>query len=134
MNWRNTEIVIVTGDMPNPCGHMILSVDRNYYHFDGPKPIDFPRRLGTHTDYLSYLSRTNKYELMRRKASISFPDKAEKRLNELLTSKWWYGLFTHNCASFVKEILNAGGNWDAFMEICPKGNFIIEDLRQRLGI
>lgn len=128
LNWNNTEIVIVTGDKPNFCGHMLISIGNEYYHFDGPSFLDYPKRLGNYVDYKNYLARTNKYELMRQRVHVPLHKKAEKRLEELLSKKWGTALFAHNCATFVKEILQAGGNYYAFLEFCPKGNFIIKDL------
>lgn len=131
LNWNRTYVVIVTGEIPNVCGHMLLCVDEQYFHFDGPGPLNPPQYLGDNQDYINYLRRWDKHEFMRRLAPVVYPERAEKKLNELLGKKWFTMLFIHNCATFVKEVLLAGGNFWSFMEICPKGNFIIKDLVEK---
>lgn len=128
-NWRDkplpsidfskASLVLVTGTPPNSCGHVLLYAGNgHYFHFNGPSIFDYPKYL-SENEYRSFLRSENKQELLRRKANISFPDKAAFRLLQLLNGKWLTFLVSHNCASFAGEILRAGGDRHSIPDHCP---------------
>lgn len=41
------------------------------------------------------------------------------KLEELLAAKWTWGVLPHNCASFVEEVVQAGGSDAGLYSNCP---------------
>lgn len=69
--------------------------------------------------YRRYLRETGKTELSRRWVSIKSPDAAQRELDYLLSKPWgWWGI-AHNCATFVEQIVKAGGNDAGLYSNCP---------------
>lgn len=122
LDWNKTALVLVNGTTPNFCGHVLLYVGGgmgHYFHFNGPTLWDYPRFMQSHGEYDLFLSTEKKRELIRRFTPIPHPDKAEKRLHELLNNKWFSVLVAHNCATFAGEVLRAGGNFFDVPDKCP---------------
>ena len=118
-DFADTYAVVVTGTKPNPCGHLILNVGGSvgtYFHVAGviKKP-----RLMTRSGYERYLLENNKAEIKRFKIHISNPGKAMQKLDELMSKTWLWGVLPHNCASFVEEIVHAGGSGAGLYTNCP---------------
>lgn len=141
INWNRTELVLVTGDLPNTCGHILLYVGGPYFHFVGPSPFDYPKVIPSESEYQAFLTGGKKHELMRRRCSVPHPEKAAERLSQLLHNRWLTFVGNHNCASFAAQILHAGGNFYDMPSHCPvldMGSFafferIFGPLRQKLG-
>lgn len=123
LDFSKAQLVLVTGTFPNTCGHMLIyfkgvSLPGLYFHFDGPRLFDKPKFMTSH-EYFEYIRYSHKEELIRKDVSLPNPDGARIRLMQLMHGNWLSFLTAHNCASFVKTIINNGGNFWAFSERCP---------------
>jgi hypothetical protein len=118
-NFSNTNAVVVSGDGPNFCGHLILNVGGNggsYFHVAG---IRTEPKLMSDDGYRRYLKETAKRELKRFQVKISKPNAAMLKIEQLLSVKWTWGVLPHNCASFVEEIVKAAGSPAGLYSNCP---------------
>ena len=118
-NFSNTFAVVVSGDGPNFCGHMILNLGGpggSYFHVAG---LRTEPKLMSEQGYRRYLRESSKRELKRFKVKISKPTDAMLKLEELLSEKWTWGVLPHNCASFVEDIVQAGGSSAGLYSNCP---------------
>lgn len=129
LDLTSTQAVVVSGASWNPCGHMILcagtSSDNSWYFHvagQGVKELmgvwaypKFMREEG----YWRYLRENGKHEIRRIDTCISDPDAAYRKLMSLMASKWFWRVLPHNCASFVKETIQAGGGNLEVLLNCP---------------
>jgi hypothetical protein len=119
-NFDQTYAVVVSGDGPNFCGHLILKVgldaNETYLHVAGVRTQ--PRQMDA-AGYRRYLKETGKREIKRFRVPITKPDDAMRRLEILLSKKWLWGVLPHNCASFVEDIVEAGGSSAGLYLNCP---------------
>jgi hypothetical protein len=118
-HFANTFAVVVSGDGPNFCGHLLLNiggVGGYYLHVAGVRT--YPRIMNQ-SGYFQYLKENNKKELKRFRVEISKPMSAMLKLEQLLSAKWQWGVLPHNCASFVEEIVEAGGSTAGLYSNCP---------------
>jgi len=118
--------VIVSGDLPNPCGHALLFVPSVYAifssdgsYFQVAQMNGFPLILST-KGYLLYLRENKKKELTRYAVSLSDPGAAINRLEETMQKKWLWAVLPHNCAAFVEDICSAGGSSAGLYTNCPR--------------
>lgn len=120
MDCARIGVVAVSGDPPNPCGHLLLAAGsagaQNYFHvaeFRG-----YPRYM-TGSGYARYLSDAGKTEIRRRTLALPDPDGARSFLEHLMANKWtWLGI-PNNCVAFVEEVIAAGGGtWSSYSN-CP---------------
>ena len=129
LDFTLTQAVVVSGASWNPCGHMILcagnsSANSWYFHVAGQGVRElygvygYPKFM-RESDYNRYLSENGKHEIRRMDAQIASPAGAYQKLTELMISKWFWRVLPHNCASFVKEIITAGGGDLKVMLNCP---------------
>lgn len=101
-------------------GHAILKTSiRNGYYFHVAPPIRSNPKYMDEKGYLRYLKEHNKRELVRQWVPLKSPYKAQEKLDELLSKKWTWMVVPNNCASFVKEILKAGGADTGVYSNCP---------------
>lgn len=105
-DWSDTYALIVSGDSFNPCGHALLQVGSDRFHIDGWNYR--PWHL-THAGYLRFLKESGKKQLRKDRIHIPDPLRAQRKLEELSVRPWRWGVVVHNCASFVEEIVQAGG-------------------------
>lgn len=117
LDWSNTQIVLVTGNGINACGHVLLSVGGDFFHYAG-KAHGYPNYIPGY-EYQSYLRINGKKELLRKKLDIPYPKKAQEELEKLMSLKWRYLLVSHNCVTFILTITQAGGNFWNFPPQCP---------------
>jgi len=118
-NFANTQAVVVSGDGPNFCGHMLLNVGGKigvYMHVAGLRTQ--PRRMNE-DGYRRYLKEAGKRELKRFGVTISRPAAAMQKVEQLLATDWTWGVLPHNCASFVEEVVAAGGSSAGLYWNCP---------------
>jgi hypothetical protein len=116
-DFKMTRAVIVSGVPGNFCGHCILHTGGGwYFHVDGGynRPW-FIREEG----YMRYLKENGKHEIRRWIIHIPNPAGAHAKLEELLTKQWLWGILIHNCASFVEEVVKAGGSNAGMYFNCP---------------
>ena len=118
-DFANTYAVVVSGSGPNFCGHLILNVggiNGLYMHVAGIRT--YPRQMDE-AGYRQYLKENGKKEFRRFQVTIAYPQKAMLKLEELLAAKWTWGVLPHNCASFVEEVVEAGGSSAGLYSNCP---------------
>jgi hypothetical protein len=104
-----TYAVIVSGAKLNPYGHMLLNTGGpggTYFQVSGAH--DEPRIMNEQ-QFQRYLKENNKTIVTVSPIEIPEPEKAQLKLEELLSRKWrWLGV-VHNCETMVEEIVMAGG-------------------------
>jgi len=118
-DFANTHAVVVSGDGPNFCGHLILNVGGlggRYLHVAG---IKTEPRMMDEPGYRRYLRENRKKELNRFSVPITNPTAAMLTLEQLLSTSWYWGVLPHNCASFVEEIVRSGGSSAGLYSNCP---------------
>jgi len=116
LNFNEVEAVVVSGDSPNFCGHMILRVDNYYFHVSGV--FNYPMFL-SNTEFDRYLRENNKTEVFRVKRKIFNPRSARSKLKSLLSKKWLWLILPNNCTDFVEEVIGAGENDINLISNCP---------------
>jgi hypothetical protein len=116
-DFKHACAVVVSGDTFNPCGHTLLHTSGDwYFHVAGPNDRPkFMREAG----YKRYLKETDKIEVRRWLVHIPDPAGAHRKLEELLAKQWLWGVLPHNCATFVEEVVQAGGSKAGFYFNCP---------------
>jgi hypothetical protein len=117
--FSTTFAVVVSGAGPNFCGHLILNVGGLgglYFHVAG---VHTEPRMMTEKGYRRYLKENGKTELKRFKVTISNTMAAMLKLEELTSETWAWGVLPHNCASFVEEVVKAGGSAAGLYSNCP---------------
>lgn len=115
-DWRDTWLVVVSGDGPNFCGHALLRAGGYYFHIAGP--FNRPYYM-TEAGYRRYSSEGGKTELFRRHIHLPDPSGAQRKLEELSVKRWPWLVVPNNCVSYVEDILSAGGANDAILSNCP---------------
>ena len=111
--------IVVSGATWNPCGHLLLNVGGYggwYFHIAETK--GYPR-LMDQLGYQRYIHENNKNELSRTFVPLKYPQRSMVKLVELLSRKWSWWLLPNNCASFVEEVLQAGGTTAGLYSNCP---------------
>ena len=116
-DFGHTCAVVVSGYGPNFCGHTLLHVgDAWYFHVAGGyKAPKFMHEDG----YKRYLKENDKREIRRWIVKLPNPQGAHQKLHQLLKKPWLWGVLPHNCASFVEEVLQAGGSNAGMYLNCP---------------
>jgi hypothetical protein len=116
LRWAETRLILMEGS--TLCGHAVLQIGDYYFHFAGPSRVEYPKMF-TAGEFKAYLSQRGKHVIGYYNMDIAFPKLAEAELRNLLDRKWQTFVIAHNCATFVKEIIYAGGNRRPFQESCP---------------
>lgn len=118
-DFKHTCAVIVSGYGPNFCGHTLLHVgDSWYFHVAGG--YDVPKFMHE-SGYQRYLKENDKREIRRWIVKLPNPRGAHLKLHELLKKPWLWAVLPHNCASFVEEVVRAGGSNAGMYLNCPRG-------------
>jgi len=139
LDFANTQAVVVSGASWNPCGHMILctgtsSANSWYFHVAGQGVKElagvwaYPKFMRGDANFNRYLQENNKREIRRLDAHIRNPGGAYSKLMILMAGKWFWGVLPHNCASFAKEIIAAGGGNLTVLLNCPD-----QEVVQKIG-
>jgi len=116
-DFKHTCAVIVSGDGPNFCGHALLHVgDSWYFHIAGGYKVP---KFMHESGYMRYLKENNKREIRRWIVKLPNPDGAHSKLHELINKRWLWGILINNCATFVEEVLRAGGSNAGVYLNCP---------------
>jgi len=134
INFANCWAVVVSGAKWNPCGHMLLccgtnSEDSWYFHVAGQGVREaygvwgYPKFMRGDSNYYKYLADNGKREIRRLNAHIKDPGAAYRKLESLMADRWFWGVLVNNCASFVKEIITAGGGSLEVLLNCPDKEF-----------
>ena len=120
-NFKRSYAVVVSGSTFNPCGHLLLNVGGLggwYFHIGAKKWPDRPRFMDEN-GYKRYLKDNKKKELSRTFVKLPNPDDSNSKLEELLGKQWVWFILPHNCASFVEDVLQAGGTSAGLYFNCP---------------
>jgi hypothetical protein len=116
LDFKMTRVVIVSGYGINFCGHALLYCGGWYFHVAGKYDVPkFMREDG----YMRYLKENGKHEYRRWIIKIPNPAGSHAKLEELLAKPWRWLLLPHNCASFVEEVVQAGGSNAGMYFNCP---------------
>jgi len=108
-DFSDTYIVIVSGAKLNPYGHMLLNTGGKSGNFFQVSDLyGFPRFMNGE-QFQRYLDENNKFIVTVFSVDIPDPQKAEMKLEEILSRKWVWGIVFHNCEGLVEEIVVAGG-------------------------
>ena len=129
LDFTVTQAVVVSGASWNPCGHMIFCTGSNsdnatYFHVAGAgfKELAgvyaFPKFM-SESGYRRYLSENGKREIRRRDVNFTTPSGAYQKLMQIMSDKWVWAVLPHNCATFAKEIVTAGGGDLSVILNCP---------------
>jgi hypothetical protein len=116
VDFKSTYVVVVSGDGPNFCGHMILHAGAFYFHVAG---WNDPPRYMMANGFNRYLKETGKREIRRTFVKVPNPRGSHEKLEELLATKWRWLVLPHNCASFCEDVLAAGGSKAGLYSNCP---------------
>jgi hypothetical protein len=129
----------VGGVEVNKCGHVLLNIGGlpivdapggYYVHIDGEltQPWKYPHYMNE-MEYRRYKKENEKTEISRHHIYVPEPRNALLELERLLNEKWRFGLIFNNCATFVDQVLKAGGGglqMTPGLVNCPK--FFFKDL------
>jgi hypothetical protein len=111
--------VVVSGAKWNPCGHMLLNTGGGGgWYFHVAEARGRPKFMGE-DGYKRYLAENGKKEISRTFVKISDPGACNRKLEELLLKQWTWFLLPNNCASFVEDVLQAGGTKAGLYSNCP---------------
>jgi len=135
IDFTNTWAVVVSGATGNPCGHMLLccgldSASSWYLHVAGQGLAElggvyaYPKFMRGDINFFRYLAENNKNEIRRLDAEITKPSAAYGKLVEFMSNKWFWRVLPHNCATFTKEIIRAGGGNVKVALNCPDQEFV----------
>jgi len=127
-DFSSVQVVAVSGDGPNVCGHLLLYVPKGggyYFHVIGDpdgkgvsKVRGYPRYM-TDAGFKVYLKENRKRELRRRALNLPNPDGAYFYVESIMAEKWTWGVLPNNCVAFVESVIEAGGGeWGSYSN-CP---------------
>jgi hypothetical protein len=69
--------------------------------------------------YRRYMKENGKREMRRWPIKLPNPRGAHEKLHELIEKPWLWGILAHNYASFVEEVVQAGGSKAGIYLNCP---------------
>lgn len=132
IDFDEVQVIAVSGDGPNVCGHMLLHTgrDRGGYYFHVAELNGFPRYMND-SGYRRYLRESGKTELRRLPVKVPNPSGALSYLEGLMANKWTWLVIPNNCVAFVEDALAAGGATWASTSNCP-AVAVAPTIRQRV--
>jgi hypothetical protein len=104
-----TYAVIVNGAQFNPYGHMLLNTGGPGGMYFQVSDVYGDPRIMNEQQFQRYLKDNDKIIVTVMRVSVPHPEKAQLKLEELLSRKWLWGGVVHNCESLIEEVLIAGG-------------------------
>lgn len=116
-DFKHTQAIIVSGDGWNVCGHALLHVGPGwFFHVAGLH--DRPRFM-RNEGYQRYLRENDKREI--RRTMVHIPDifGAHRKLLDLVSRQWLWLMLPNNCATFLEQIVQAGGSRAGIYFNCP---------------
>lgn len=116
-DFKRAFVVVVSGASWNPCGHTLLNTGGGWY-FHAAERKGNPRFM-RERDYQRYLKEHQKRELRRIFVPVPDPEGAHFKLQELLAKQWSWFMLPNNCASFVEDVVQAGGSNAGLYFNCP---------------
>ena len=116
-DFTRAHTVVVSGASWNPCGHMLLNTGGGWY-FHVAERRGNPRFM-REPGYRRYIAEHRKRELRRTFVPIPKPEASHRKLEELLAKQWSWFVLPNNCASFVEDVVHAGGSTAGLYSNCP---------------
>lgn len=116
------QLIIVSGDGPNVCGHMLVQMPAepggtdSVFHIAGGH--DYPHWMPA-ASYPLYVKENGKTELGRKPIMLPRPRDAAIYLAKAIKEKWLWGGAVNNCVSFCEEYIAAGGADYSMWTNCP---------------
>jgi hypothetical protein len=104
-----TYAVIVSGAKLNPYGHMLLNTGGPGGTYFQVSDIYGVPRFMNEGQFQRYLKENHKTIVTVMPIDIPQPEKAQLKVEQLLSRNWVWGVVVHNCESLVEEIVMAGG-------------------------
>lgn len=133
IDFSNMNIVVVSGDTGNVCGHMLLNVGGvGGWYFQVAFLYDYPRYMDE-PGYQQYLSENGKAELYRSSLSIPNPSGAAITLEQFMGKQWLWGVIFHNCGTFVEAVVEGGGGTTNGLFNCPVMVPSVASMNQGIG-
>ena len=134
INFSVTWAVVVSGASWNPCGHMIFccgssSADSWYFHVAGQGVREafgvraYPKFMRGDQNFARYLHENNKREIRRVDCAITDPGGSYRKLMLYMSNMWYWGVLPHNCATFARDVISAGGGKIEVLLNCPDQEF-----------
>jgi hypothetical protein len=110
-DFGHANVVVVSGDWPNVYDHMLLKAGTTYFQvvLGGFAGIHATPRYMNQAGFDRYLKETGKRFRFQYPIAIPHPERAQLKLEQLLSKPWWWGGAVHNCEGLVEEIVMAGG-------------------------
>ena len=115
-DWNHTHIIVVSGTGPNFCGHALVNAGTYYFHVDG---LNAKPHYMDEQGFKKYLKENEKRELQRKRVKVPNHHRAQKKLEKLSAKNWRWLVLPNNCASYVEEMLAAGGSKISNALNCP---------------
>jgi len=126
--------VVVSGASWNPCGHMLFccgsnSADSWYFHVAGQGVREafgvraYPKFMRGDSNFYRYLNENHKYEIRRLDCKISDPAGSYQKLMAYMSNKWYWLVLPHNCSTFARDVIAAGGGSVEVLLNCPDQEF-----------
>jgi hypothetical protein len=85
--------------------------------------LAYPKFMRGDAKFALYLADNGKREIRRLDAHITDPSGAYNKLMKFMADKWVWGVLPHNCATFAREIILAGGGSLDVLLNCPDKEF-----------
>lgn len=135
LDFRITWAIVVSGASWNPCGHMILccgnnSADSWFFHVAGQGVREwggvraYPKFMRGDQNFQKYLSENGKHEIRRTDCTITNPAGSYQKLMGYMSNIWYWKVLPHNCATFARDVIEAGGGKIVVTLNCPDQEFV----------
>jgi hypothetical protein len=134
IDFSHTWAVVVSGASWNKCGHMLFCCGNDsdtcwYFHVAGQglKELGgiraYPKFMRGDSNFARYLLDNGKKEIRRLDVRITNPQGAYSKLMDAMDNEWYWGVLLHNCATFTRDIVTAGGGQVEVLLNCPDREF-----------
>jgi hypothetical protein len=120
---HDVQVVIVSGDGMNVCGHALpySGFSRRYFHV-GAGIHEVPRTMNEQ-QFQRYMREHGKREIHRYRVVLTDPLAAHRKVEQLLSEKWFWGGLPHNCVHFAEQVVTAGGSHAGMWFNCPRAEY-----------
>lgn len=134
IDFAHTWAVVVSGAKWNKCGHMLFCCGNDsdtcwYFHVAGQGLKEwggvraYPKFMRGDSNFAKYLADNSKKEIRRIDVKITNPSGAYNKLIDEMANEWYWGVLIHNCATFARDIVIAGGGKVEVLLNCPDQEF-----------
>jgi hypothetical protein len=109
LDLSRVEMIVVSGSGINAAGHALLYVPKQGLYFQIAGVYTYPTMMDE-LGFKRYLTENSKRILGRNIYSLPSPAGAYNELMLSTSKKWVWGGVINNCATFVQDIIRAGGS------------------------